>query len=419
MLWSIIILLLCIILGMPIYVGILLASTILICVILGLPETMIVTAIFDGIGKFTLTAVPFFILAGSFIAKSKMAERMVGSITPWLVKVKGGVAIASVVANEIFGAVSGASAAATGTIGRTMYPAVSKAYGDKFSLGLFASCGGLAIIMPPSITLILYGVCTNTSIGDLFLAGIVPAIIIGLLISAYIIAVSKPIEKAIKFNLKEALKKTLHGVPILLLPVFVLGGIYRGIFTPTEAGAFAAVYSLLLPLIVYREINLSQVLECLKETAKICGQIFILIGASVVFSQALALAQVPALLQKTLGGLSPYVFLIVFNIVMLLVGCIFDPTSAVLVFSPIVYPIAEMIGIDLIHLGIIFAVNLAIGMFTPPFGINLFVMQSIFKKPLDQIAISAIPYFIVFIVALIIITYIPQLYMWVPHLGMQ
>ena len=419
MLWSIILLLLCIVLGMPIYVGILLASVILICVILGLPETMIVTAIFDGIGKFTLTAVPFFILAGSFIAKSKMAERLVGSITPWLVKVRGGIAIAAVIANEIFGAVSGASAAATGTIGRTMYPAVSKTHGENFALGLFASCGGLAIVMPPSITLILYGVCTNTSIGALFLAGIVPAIIIGLLISGYIVYASKPINKEVNFSFKFALKKTLHGMPILLLPVFVLGGIYRGVFTPTEAGAFSAIYSLLLPLLVYREIGLKEVVECLKETVRICGQIFILIGTSVVFSQGLAVAQVPELLQKTLGGLSPIIFFLTFNVVMLLVGCIFDPTSAVLVFSPIVYPIASAIGIDLIHLGVVFAVNLAIGMFTPPFGINLFVMQSIFKKPLHQIARSCVPYFFVFVVALAIITYFPQLYMWFPYLGVR
>ena len=196
--------------------------------------------------------------------------------------------------------------------------------------------------------------------------------------------------------------------------MIVLGGIYTGVFTPTEAAAVAAIASIFIPVIVYREMGMQTFFSCIKDTTKVMGQIFILIACSVVFSQALAVLQVPEALKQWLSGTSPWVFLLLLNFVLLLVGCFFDPTSAVLVLAPVTAPVAESLGIDLLHLGIVFTVNLAIGMSTPPFGLNLFVIQSIFKKKLEDLGRAVIPFVLVFIFALAIITYFPVLYLWLP-----
>lgn len=418
MFWGIAILIVCLVLGLPIYLGLLGAGLYILVIVQQVPVDMIITGLYDGVAKFTLTAVPFFLLAGSFMEKSSFADRLVKSFTPWLVKVRGGIPIAAIFANELFGAMSGSAPAAAGTIGRVMFPVVSKSNSEKFALGLFASAGALAIIMPPSINMILFATATNASIGALFLAGVVPAIIIGVCLSGYIWFASKPAEKDARFDLKYAAKMTLKGIPVLILPVIVLGGIYTGIFTPTEAGAVSAVYAFLLPFLFYRELKLPVIKTCIKETTKLTGQIFILIAASTVFSQALAMAQVPEMLKQALSGLSPFMFLIILNFILLVVGCFFDPTSAVLVLAPVVAPVAASLGINLLHLGIVFTVNLAIGMFTPPFGLNLYVIQSIFKRPLEDIAKSVPAFFVVFVIALIIITYFPQLYLWLPNMSM-
>ncbi|MDK2881473.1 MAG: C4-dicarboxylate transporter, DctM subunit [Clostridia bacterium] len=418
MFWGIAILIICIVLGLPIYVGLLGAGLYILLIVQQIPIDMVITGLYDGVAKFTLTAVPFFLLAGSFMEKSSFADRLVKSFTPWLVKVRGGIPIAAILANELFGAMSGSAPAAAGTIGRVMFPVVSKSNSEKFALGMFASAGALAIVMPPSINMILFATATNASIGALFLAGVVPAIIIGVCLCSYIWFVSKPAGQDVKFDLKYAAKMTLKGLPVLILPVIVLGGIYKGAFTPTEAGAVSAVYAFLLPFLFYKELKPPVIKECIKDTTKLTGQIFILIAASTVFSQALAMAQVPEMLKQALSGLSPVMFLMILNVILLIVGCFFDPTSAVLVLAPVVAPVAASLGIDLLHLGIVFTVNLAIGMFTPPFGLNLYVIQSIFKRRLEDIARAVPPFFVVFIIALIIITYFPQLYLWLPKMSM-
>jgi C4-dicarboxylate transporter DctM subunit len=216
--------------------------------------------------------------------------------------------------------------------------------------------------------------------------------------------------------LNYALRKTFEGIPVLIFPVLVLGGIYLGVFTPTEAGAVSAVYAFVLPFVFYREMGIKEIVDSLKNTVKLTAQIFILVAASIVFSQALTLSQVPEILRNTIGAFGPFWFLVFLNLILLFVGCFFDPSSAVLVLAPVMAPVAESLGIHLLHLGIIFAVNLAIGMFTPPFGLNLFIIQSIFNRPLDKIARAVPRFFIVFMVALIIITYFPKIYMWLPKL---
>jgi C4-dicarboxylate transporter DctM subunit len=293
---------------------------------------------------------------------------------------------------------------------------VSKVTGERYALGLFTSAGALAIVMPPSINMILFATATGASTGALFLAGIIPAMIIGLFYAVYIYMSSPAPDRKEDFSLKYAFRKTLEGLPVLMFPVLILGGIYLGVFTPTEAGAVSAVYAFVLPFLFWREMGIQDIVESIKNSVKLTAQIFILIAASIVFSQALTMSHVPEILRQSLGSLGPFWFMVFLNIILLFVGCFFDPSSAVLVLGPVMAPIAEALGIDLLHLGVVFAVNLAIGMFTPPFGLNLFIIQSIFNRPLDQIARSVPRFFVVFLLALIIITYFPQIYMWLPRL---
>jgi C4-dicarboxylate transporter DctM subunit len=415
MFWGILILLSCITLGLPIYLGLLAGGLYILVIAYHIPVDIVVINLYDGVAKFTLLAVPYFLFAGALMENSSISRRLVDCSAPWLVRVRGGLPIAGIVANEIFGAISGSAAAATATIGRVMYPAVVKTNGERFSLGLFTSAGALAIIMPPSINMILFATATNISIGALFLTGIVPALILGACLTIYIFLVSPRPDPSQRFDLKLAVRKTIEGLSALSMPVVILGGIYTGVFTPTEAGAVSAVYAFILPVLLYREMGWAEILSSIKDTTKLSAQIFILIASSTVFSQALTVARVPDALVSLMGGLAPFWFLMILNGILLVVGCFFDPTSAVLVLAPVMTPIARALGIDLLHLGIVFTVNLAIGMFTPPFGLNLFVMQSIFKKRLEELAVAVPPFFVVFFIALMIITYFPELYLWLPR----
>lgn len=415
MIWGILILLACLTLGLPIYLGLLAGGLYILVVAYHIPVDIVVINLYDGVAKFTLLAVPYFLLAGALMENSSISRRLVDCTSPWLVRVRGGLPIAGIIANEIFGAISGSSAAATATIGRVMYPAVIKTNGEKFALGLFTSAGSLAIIMPPSINMILFATATNISIGALFLAGVVPAIILGTCLVIYIFLASPRPDDSQRFDFKGAVGKTIAGLSALSFPVIVLGGIYTGIFTPTEAGAVSAVYAFLLPALLYREMGWKEIVSSIRDTTRLSAQIFILIASSTIFSQALTVARVPDMLVGAMGGLGQFWFFVILNLILLVVGCFFDPTSAVLVLAPVMVPIANAIGIDLLHLGIVFTVNLSIGMFTPPFGLNLFVMQSIFHKRLEELAAAVPPFFGVFLVALLIITYFPQLYLWLPR----
>ncbi|HEY8485844.1 MAG TPA: TRAP transporter large permease subunit [Limnochordales bacterium] len=409
------ILLACLALGMPIYVALLWSSLYLLVVELRVEPAMIASGLFESINSFTLSAVPFFLLAGALADRTTMSERLVGSVRALVGHLRGGLALTGVVANEVFGAISGASAAAVGTIGRIMLPTVAAVHGEPFALGLLTSAGALAVVMPPSIPMILYAASANVSTGQLFVAGIIPALIIGLFLWACILWNSRGLPwrrtplawGQVRLQLRRA------GL-VLLMPVVVLGGIYGGFFTPTEAAAVAVAYTLALGAGVYRDLGWRGFWSAVMEAVRLTSQIFVVIAASVVFSQALALAQVPMRLAELTSGLPAPVFLLVVNLVLLLVGMFFDPTSAVLVLTPLLTPAAQRLGIHPLHLGVVMTVNLAIGMFTPPFGLNLFVSQSIFRKSMAEIVRGLTPFWVWYLAALAVITYLPGLYMWLP-----
>jgi C4-dicarboxylate transporter DctM subunit len=424
MLVGLLVLMGCMILGLPIYLS-LLCSAFYVLWANGVPLSFVTPTLYDGVFKFVLLAVPFFLFAGALIEKTAFSRELIRYTISWTKRIRGGTALSGVLANEFFGAVSGSSPAATGTVGRLLFPVISEAEGESFALGLLTSGGTLAIIMPPSITMILYGAVTNTSVGKLFIAGIIPALIVGGFLTAYCVKHSRPArrtrkqEDAVETQASGFyVKKFLSICAVLFLPVLVLGGIYAGIYTPTESAAIAVCYVAGVSRFLLKDLNLSAVWSALIEALKLSAQIFVVVAAASVFSQALTMAQVPQQLVKLCTGLSPYAFLIILNVLLLFVGMFFDPASAVLVLSPIVAPIADNLGIDLIHLGIVITVNIAIGMFTPPFGLNLFVSQAVFNRPLERIVRTLPPFIALYLLALIIITFLPRLYMWLPKMVM-
>ena len=415
MLTSVLIIIVCVLLGYPIYLGLLAGGIYLQLFVNQVPIEMVISGMYDAVAKTALLAVTFFILAGSFMNGSSMANRLVSSILPWVKNVRGGFPIAGVAANEIFGAMSGSSSAAVSTIGRVIFTPLKKSHGERFSLGLVASTGALSIIMPPSIAMILFAVATNSSVGSLFLAGIIPALIIGILLLIFVVWMSPPVKGLPAPDYRFAVRETVRGIPVLLLPFIILGGIYGGVFTPTEAGAVAVIYSIFLPSVIYREFDFAAYKKYLLEGLAIISKIFILVASSNVLSQALIMANVHHALIDFVGDMNPLMFLFSLNIFLLIVGSLFDTACAILVLAPIIAPIALNMNIDIIHLGIIFTINLAIGMFTPPYGLNLFIVQSVLKRPIERVSASVPPFFVVYVIALLIITYFPQLYLWLPR----
>lgn len=416
MLISFLILFVFLALGFPIYVSLLASGMYTIHFVLGMDLSSVVLVLYDSVAKFTLAAVPFFLLAGAILESTSLSKRLVDWLFSMVRNIRGGVPLTGILANEFFGAISGSSAAATGTVGKILYPEISKVESESFALGLLTSSGALAIIMPPSITMILYGSTATVSVGTLFLTGIVPAIIIGVFVGGFVVWRSKrmPIEE--RFSFKKFFLKTKNAFWVILLPVVVLGGIYGGLFTPTEAAAVSAVYALIVVVLIYREMGLRTFYHSLRDSLILTTQIFIVIAASGVFSQALTFAQVPQQLVGLTADLSPLTFILILNVFLILVGMFFDPTSAVLVLTPLLVPICQTLGIDLIHMGMIMVVNLAIGMFTPPFGLNLFVSQGVFHKSMGEVVKSLGPFWIWYFLSLAVVSYLPQLYMWIPAL---
>lgn len=400
--------------GLPIYVALLVMTFYIQTFINDGSLVSVFAGLYDGIAKPSLLAIPFFVLAGNLIQSSSMGERLVLMILRLVGGIRGAVPISCVLANGFFGAISGSAPAATATIGKITYPALEKTYGEKMGLGLIASTGALSTIIPPSITMIIYGIATETSVGKLFFAGFIPGIILMIALSIYSF-VKRPLSKGPRVN-KSEYDSPFKGIPVILFPVIVLGGIYAGYFTPTEAGAVAAGYAFLIPLIIYKDFTYQKIKAALIDSARVTSQLFIIIASSIVFAQALTMAQVPQMLTETLGGMNPTLFLLMLNLILLIVGMLFEPGAAILILGPIIASIGRQLGIDSIHLGLIVCFNMSIGMFTPPFGLNLFVSQAVFRKPLEVISGSVWPFVAIYVAVLLLITFVPVLSTWLPGL---
>ncbi len=401
----------------PVFIVLLATACVLVFGFMNVPPVVLPQMMFGGLDKYTLLAVPFFIFAGELMGQGGISRRIVAWINSMVGSVRGGMAYSTVGASEFFGAISGSSPATVAAIGRLMYPElVQRGYDRRFSLGLVTSSGAIASIIPPSISLILYGAAAEQSVAALFIAGIIPGLLIGLLMVAYIFIRTRGSDRSDlpAFDLRGFIAATRDGFWSLGTPVIILGGIYSGVFTPTEAAGIACVYGILITRYVHREVTWGKLWEITLNSMQLSSKLLIIVAASGAFSWILTISGVPQALVATVSQLSsnPWTVMIGINVLLLVVGCFVDPVSAIVILTPLLAPLAQSVGFDLIHFGIIFTVNLSIGMFTPPFGLNIFTTQTLFKPPLVDLYRGLVPFIVVSLIALGLITYVPALSLW-------
>lgn len=402
------------VLGFPIFVILLATAAIILMIFAPVPPMAMHINMFGSVDKFALMAVPFFIFAGEIMGHGGISKRIVAWVLSIIGGVRGSLALTTVGTCTVFGAISGSSPATVAAVGRLLFnPLRNAGYNEKFSAGLLASSGAIAIVIPPSISMILYGASAEQSVALLFVAGVIPGLVMAALMAAYIYAYAlrSGIREATGFSFAQFLTASKEGVWALGTPFIILGGIYAGIFSPTESAGVACVYAIIVTRFIYGDISWKGIWDVSVNSMYLTAQVLIIVAAAGVFSQLLTISGIPqdavAAIQDM--NLQPWMVLMVINIFLLFVGCLLDPGSAILVLTPLLAPIAMAMGVDLIHFGIIMTVNLAIGMFTPPFGLNIFVTQALFKVPLTSIYPGLVPFIIVNLIALVIITYIPEL----------
>ncbi|WP_028307783.1 TRAP transporter large permease [Desulfitibacter alkalitolerans] len=409
--------------GLPVAFSIACASIISIVFFSNLPLAITVQKMFGALDSFPLLAIPLFILSGTLMASGGISKRLVNLASAFIGHISGGYAAVTIVSCMLFGAISGSSAATVAAIGGILIPVmISKNYGKRFSASTGAASGELGSIIPPSIPMILYGSVTGTSVGAMFIAGVVPGILLTIILVVFVIIVSKRkglIGDCKKSNWIEKLVAIKDSILAVLMPVIILGGIYSGTFTPTEAAAVAVAYALIVGIFIYRELKIKHLLSLFADAALTTATIMIIIAAAGLFSWFLTINMVPQKLASAIVSFtdSPIVYLLIVNLLLLVVGMFFEASAAILVLAPILFPIALKFGIEPIHFGMVMVANLALGMITPPVGVNLFISCKIANISLEEITIGMIPYLVLTITFVLIITYIPGLSLWLPSVG--
>ncbi|NNE83975.1 MAG: TRAP transporter large permease [Alphaproteobacteria bacterium] len=407
--------------GTPIFVALALTVFVLLGWQASVPLPVVPQRMFAGIDNFTLMSIPLFILAAELMRIGGLAERLVDLARVLVGWFPGGMAFAAVLACVFFASVSGSSPATLAAIGTIMIPAMLAAgYDKRFTVGLVTTAGSLGIVIPPSITLIIYGAVTGTSIGRLFAAGILPGILLGGMLAAYCYIHARRTGMAFALppawrECWQALRRAAWG---LGLPVVLLGGIYSGIFTPTESAAIACVYGLMVGVIVYRQIGLTDLGSILRNAGLLSATLLLITAGASAFSWLLASQGIPARLAAEVLTLSDSRFglLLLFNLVLLVAGCFLDGASAVIILAPLMEPIARSVGVDPVHFGIVTLINVEIGMLTPPVGLNLFVACHISGLPITSVARAVLPSLGVLLLGLVLITYVPWISMVIPGL---
>ncbi|AAK02357.1 TPA: C4-dicarboxylate TRAP transporter large permease protein DctM [Pasteurella multocida] len=407
-------------LGVPIAISLGLSGAIVIMLFSQDSLSSLAIKLFETSEHYTLLAIPFFLLAGAFMTTGGVAKRLIDFANATVGHIRGGLAIASVMSCMLFAALSGSSPATVAAVGSIAIAGmVRSGYPIGFGTGIICNAGTLGILIPPSVVMVVYAAATETSVGKLFMAGVVPGLLLGvaLMVAIYIVARIKNLPAQPRASVKEWFRAARKAIWGLLLMVIILGGIYSGIFTPTEAAAVAAVYSFVVAVFIYKDIKLSECPRVLLESGKLSVMLMFIIANAMLFAHVLTTEQIPQLITETVTKmeLSPWMFLIVVNIVLLIAGAFMEPSAIILILAPILFPIAVQLGIDPIHLGVIMVVNMEIGMITPPIGLNLFVASAVSKMPLTAVIRAATPWLMLLLAFLIAITYIPAISMALPN----
>lgn len=387
---------------------------------LGIPLQALVQQLFNGMDNFILLAIPFFILAGSIMAEGSISKYLVEVMNLFVGRFRGGLAIASILGCIFFAAISGSSPATVIAIGSIMIPALQKSgYSEKFGVGLLTSAGSLGILIPPSIPMVLYALVMNVSVGRMFMAGFLPGLLIGgvLILYSYLLARRHNWRTDQRYTLKEGLTLLKNASWGLAMPVLVLGGIYSGIFTPTEAAAVSVVYAVLVEAFIYRGLSWAKFHKTLREATVLSASLLFILACAMTFIWLLTREQLPVkaaeFVVANIGN--KYLFLFAINILLLVIGCLMDIVSAILVLSPILFVTLQKFDIDLIHYGIMMIVNVEFGFLTFPFGLNLFVAMGITDKTLTEVARSVLPFLMLLLLCLMAITYLPEVSLFLPR----
>lgn len=407
--------------GVPIAVILGITTAMSLVLFTDTPLHIITQQLFNALDKFVLLAIPFFILAGSIMTRGGIARRLIDFVNALVGWFPGGLGMAGILACIFFAAISGSSPATVVAIGSIMIPALIKAgYGEKFSLGLITVSGSLGIVIPPSIPMILYCLVMNVSVAEMFMAGVLPGLLIGAALMAYTYVIARRanwrIEK--KASLKEILTAAKRGIWALLLPLIVLGGIYSGLFTPTEAAAVSVVYALFIEIFVYREFGIKDVTSICHEAAVLSACLLFILSCAMTFLWLLTAEQIPQQLADIIIEHihSPWMFLLCVNLLFLILGCFMDDVSAMLILAPLFLETLNRYGIDLVHFGVVMVLNIQLGMLTPPFGLNLFVSSGITGRPITTIARGVLPFLGIMLICLMFVTYIPGISLLLPEL---
>lgn len=407
--------------GVPVAFALALSASLVLFTFMDMPQVMVTQVMYSGIDSFSFMAVPFFMLAGAFMSAGGVTTRLVNFALALVGSFRGGLAQAVAVAGMFFAAISGSSAATTAAIGSTMVNEMEKkGYRRELATGIVAAGGTVGIVIPPSITLVVYGVIANTSIGDLFMGGLLPGFLMGVVMCAvsWFLARKEGIPKEGSFSAVSVFKCFKDSFWALLTPVIIIGGIYGGIFTPTEAAAVAAVYGIVVGLFIYRELKIKDFPKIIFQAVIGTTIIMFIVGAAKVFGWLMTNLEIPHHIGAFMVSItsSPIMFLLMVNVLLLVIGTLINASAAVVILTPILLPVVEQLGIDPLFFGVLMVINLAIGCITPPVGLDLFVASAITKVPLEKVMRASLPYLISLLISLLAFTMFPSIITVLPNM---
>ena len=404
------------VLGLPIFLVLLVTCLVVVLFVADVPTEAVQTFLFSGLDNFPLLAVPFFVLAGEIMAQGGIARRVVVWVVSLIGGVRGSLAITTVAASELFGAMAHTAVGTVVAVGRMLYPSLKdNGYNERFAVGLIASSGAIAVVIPPSIAMILYSLSAQQSAIQLFTAGILPSLLIGLVDALYVMLYARakrvPLTgSARRHAVWSSTKEASWSIGTI---VVIFGGIYGGIFTPTEAAGVAVIYSLFVTMVVHREVGLKELWSIIQSSVFLISQILLIVTAAGLYSWLLTTSGIPQQIISAINAmqLPPWALLLSINVVLLIMGSFLEPPAAILILTPLLLPLVQAVGMSPIHFGIIMAVNLSIGMYAPPFGLNLFASQAVFRVPLGTIYRGVLPFLLINFATLMVITYVPWISM--------